>query len=346
MSESRARERVTMSSCLILPLLAHLERRGLASAPALAAAGLRRDELNAPGARLGHEQAMSLWHHAVSATGDPQVGIRVAQQVDPGVMDLIEYLARCSGTLGESLDRTSTYFGLLHDQVTFRVEREGARVTLRNDVPPGLVTAPAYVENALASTIVMARRMTRKEIPVEAVYFRHARPRELGPYHEVFGDQVIFRAPVDALVLPLDCLAAPLTQADEALAAILERHVRMLLSTPRPVTLRARIAQRIRADLDGGAPQAESIAQRMQMSARTLRRLLRAEGCQFRDVLTEVQRELAFRLLCDPDVPIGEVAYRTGFADPNAFHRAFKRWTGRTPGAFRAGSRHDRAGPA
>jgi AraC-like DNA-binding protein len=190
--------------------------------------------------------------------------------------------------------------------------------------------------------IVMARRMTKSEIPVETAYFRHTAPDRIDAYHEIYGERVIFRAPVDALVVPTECLDAQLIQADPALASILERHIQMVLATPAPVTLRARTARLIGAELEGRSPQAEDIAGRMRMSSRTLRRLLNEEGCSFREVLTEVQRELAFHYLCDPTIPIGEVSYRTGFADRNAFHRAFKRWTGRTPGEFRAETRRDR----
>ena len=152
-------------------------------------------------------------------------------------------------------------------------------------MPPGLSIAPAYSENALASTIVMIRRMIQGEIPVLAAYIRHEPP----------------------------------------------------------VSLRARTAQLIGNDLEGHTPAAEDIAQRFHMSARTLRRLLRAEGCNYRDILTEVQREVSFRYLCDRAVSIGEISYRMGFSDPNAFHRAFKRWTGRPPGEFRAGARLGRS---
>jgi AraC-like DNA-binding protein len=341
MQAARARDDATMSCCLILPLVSHLERTGVPVAPVLASVGLEPAGIRAPGARVPHEQAMRLWDRAALASGDPQLGLHVAQHVDAGVMDLVEYLARCSPTLGESLERTSACFGLLHDQVAFRFERSGAHATLRNEVPSWLPVSPIYSENALASTIVMARRMTEREIPVETACFRHAPPEALDAHHEIFGPRVVFRAPVDAIVIPTECLDAPLRQADPALAAILERHVQMVLARPGPLGLRARTARLVEAELEGRTPQAEDVAKRLRMSARTLRRLLHDEGCSFREVVAEVQRELAFRHLCDPGVPIGEVAYRTGFSDPNAFHRAFKRWTGRTPGEFRAETRRD-----
>jgi AraC-like DNA-binding protein len=340
MGETRRERRASMSSRLIVPIVNHLAREGHASEPLLRGAGLSLAEITSPGARVPHDRAMRFWELAVAATGDRLLGLHVALHVEPGVMDLIEYLARCSRTLGESLARTSAYFRLLHDRVEFQVELEGEHAILRNLVPRGLATTPAYVENALASAIVMARRMTRQPLPVDAVYFRHPAPAETGEYRDAFRGPVSFGAPVDAALIPRAALDLELLQADSALASILERHVQLLLgSSPGPRTLQARIARLLGTELAGGRPAASHVARKLAMSPRTLRRMLREEGCTFRDVLSDVRRELAFRYLRDPDVPIGEVSFLVGFSDANAFHRAFKRWTGRTPSEFRRGAR-------
>jgi len=329
-----------MSSRLIVPIVTHLERSGHAPGELLRRAGLSLGELTSPGSRVPHATAMRLWELAVEATGDRQLGLHVAQQVEPGVMDLIEYLARVSRTLGEALARTSAYFRLLHDRVEFAVESDAEHAILRNLVPPGLEAHPAYVENALASAVVMSRRMTRQALPVRAVYFRHEAPRETAEYAALFQGPVTFSAPVDAVLIPHACLDAELIQADSALASILERHVKLLLGAASgPPSLQGRIAQLLGAELAGGHPGASHVARRLKMSPRTLRRMLGGEGCTFREVLSGVRRELAFRYLRDRDVPIGEVAFLVGFSDANAFHRAFKRWTGTTPGEFRRGAR-------
>jgi len=72
------------------------------------------------------------------------------------------------------------------------------------------------------------------------------------------------------------------------------------------------------------------------MGERTLRRRLRQEGVTFRGVLDATRAELAQSCLRDHRVTIAEVAFLLGFSEPSAFLRAFKRWTGRTPAAFRA----------
>lgn len=71
------------------------------------------------------------------------------------------------------------------------------------------------------------------------------------------------------------------------------------------------------------------------MSARTLHRHLEEEGTSFRQVLAEVRREIAARHLSERRLAIGEIAFLLGFSEPSAFHRAFKRWTGHGPLAYR-----------
>ncbi len=74
------------------------------------------------------------------------------------------------------------------------------------------------------------------------------------------------------------------------------------------------------------------------MSPRTLQRRLGDEGTSVHALLDEVRRGRAAALL-DADMAIGEVAYLLGYSEPSAFHRAFRRWTGVTPEAFRARTR-------
>jgi AraC-like DNA-binding protein len=71
------------------------------------------------------------------------------------------------------------------------------------------------------------------------------------------------------------------------------------------------------------------------MSARTLQRRLSAAGLSYQELLDVVRRETAEKCMMDSSLSIGEVAYLVGYSEPAAFHRAFKRWTGITPQAFR-----------
>ena len=73
------------------------------------------------------------------------------------------------------------------------------------------------------------------------------------------------------------------------------------------------------------------------VSERTLQRRLTELGRSFSDVVEDFRREEAARLLATPGLHLVEVAGRLGYAEQTSFTRAFRRWTGTTPGAWRAG---------
>jgi AraC-like DNA-binding protein len=99
---------------------------------------------------------------------------------------------------------------------------------------------------------------------------------------------------------------------------------------------REEVRKLLPSELAQGRTDANNIARKMKMSVRTLGRRLEDEGTTYRLLLDEVRKELAHSQLVRLDVSIPEVACLLGFSDVTAFHRAFKRWTGQTPGSYRA----------
>jgi AraC-like DNA-binding protein len=120
-------------------------------------------------------------------------------------------------------------------------------------------------------------------------------------------------------------------EAAEALASALAR-----LPARRASSTSARLAVAVEDALARGRrADREVLARALGMSGKTLARRLAAERRLFRDVVDEVRRSLARRLVMEDSLPLGEVASRVGFADPAAFGKAFRRWFGESPSAFR-----------
>ena len=84
----------------------------------------------------------------------------------------------------------------------------------------------------------------------------------------------------------------------------------------------------------------EAVARALHMSVRTLQRRLVASGVTFREVADAVRMQLAEEYLSDRAVSTAEVAFLLGFSDQTAFNRAFRRWTGQSPGRWRRGRAH------
>lgn len=106
-------------------------------------------------------------------------------------------------------------------------------------------------------------------------------------------------------------------------------------------TLTAAIRTTLRAKPPTAWPNFETLAKQMKIPASTLRRRLRAEGQTYQTIKDEIRRALAIRWLAENEKPVGDIAADLGFAEPSAFHRAFRKWMARSPGAFR---RETRAG--
>ena len=79
-----------------------------------------------------------------------------------------------------------------------------------------------------------------------------------------------------------------------------------------------------------------AVAQALGLSVRSLRRRLASEGEAYDVIATDAQAAVAKQLLGQKQRTIQETAYELGFSDTSTFHRAFKRWTGMTPSAYRA----------
>jgi AraC-like DNA-binding protein len=117
---------------------------------------------------------------------------------------------------------------------------------------------------------------------------------------------------------------------------VLETHAAALVRTlPAIDTTSDRVRRVLAAELCDGEPSLDRIAGRLHTSPRTLHRRLTVQGTTFRRLVADVRRELAERCLTEGKLAIGESAFLLGYSEASVFHRAFKRWTGQQPVAFR-----------
>ncbi|MCA9739016.1 MAG: AraC family transcriptional regulator [Gemmatimonadota bacterium] len=198
-------------------------------------------------------------------------------------------------------------------------------------------------EATLASILAISREVASEPFHPEAVFLKHRAPRDAAGHEAHFGCPVHFGSDRDALRVSTRALDAPNRVGDASIAGffdtLLDAEVGSLDDT---IPLERRVLDRVATSLSGGVPTLSDVARELGMSGRTLQRRLGAEETSFQTLVDEARRRLALRLLQDPDAAtLSEATYMTGFSDQSAFTRAFKRWTGLTPGAYRDGAGPD-----
>jgi AraC-like DNA-binding protein len=295
-----------------------------------------------PDARLPVSTYYATVEAVAEALADPFFGVHYIDQIEPSSIDAVGFLAMASQTLGESVRRIIRHHPMMTEGEVFHLEEVGDRAVVRY-VPWG-PRRPAHRHTAemyAADFFVLAARMTGG--PIEPLSFEMANPPG-GPaadYHRLFGAVPTFDAPANRWSFDRAVLDRPMPHADPGLVRFFDGY---LADRGRRVPasgaglLRERVRDRLCQAMPDGALSLAAVARDLRLSARTLQRHLAGEGTTLAAVLDELRRERATVYL-DMDLPAAEVSYLLGFAEPPVFYRAFKRWTGKTPQAWRAGRR-------
>jgi AraC-like DNA-binding protein len=312
-------------------------------ASALAARfGLSERDLADPDARVPAPVAVAIWEQVPRIVGDGCFGLRLGELASSaGVLPIVGYVAQTSPTLGEGLAHALRYQRLVQtlNRVDLHVTNAHARLTVHLRAPH-VERLRHAVDFALAFFVTFAGRLTGAPLAVRRAAFAHDAPADMAEHRRLFGESLRFGAPRTALDVDPAVLDRPVLSADVELRGVLERHANVLLARlPAGDSLSERTRAALAEGLSAGRSEVRALARQLRMSARTLQRRLQAEGTSFVALLDDVRRELALRYVDDRSLSLSEVAFLLGFADQTTFHRAFVRWTGTAPGAFRRGAR-------
>jgi AraC-like DNA-binding protein len=344
--ESHLRE-TSVAATVVADMLQYLEQHGVSAVDAARDCGIALQFPAAPDARVPGGQVERLWRIAIERTDDPYVGLHMAEAYSPGALDILGYVVLSCRTVGDVLDRLARYARLLNDGMRIDVVREKSvaycRCTFVESMDNYLLRSPDQAtDTTWAGLARELRRLGAKPLVAKEVSFRHRAPSAAGAheYARVFEAPVRFGAPEDRFMVPIGHLAEPIRSANPSLLRAFEQHADAMLSGMEQQGTRShQVAEVLAGRLKGAVPPLSEIARAMAMSDRNLQRALRNDGTSFQKVLDQVRRDLAISHLADPKTSAGQVGFLLGFSEPSAFHRAFRRWTGKAPSAYRAASR-------
>jgi AraC-like DNA-binding protein len=321
---------------LLLPFARYLARLGVDAEAWLRSHGLTMATLKERDLRLPHHQVMTLLHEAVAISGDPAIGLRAARYDEPGDFDVVEYAAANCASVGEALRLAARFIALTHDGISLELAVAPPLAALRVRGVGGIENVPAGTEFLFASLLAYGSRSIGYPTRPLRVELVHAAPADTSMYEETFRE-VRFGCEENAMWLNSAALDLPHRAPDRSLLQILTNHADGLLRqlSPRPPGIAERARAAIAETLLAGNSGADQVARRLGVSLRTLHRRLAEEGTSHGDLVDDVRRTQAMLHLSSNRFSIGEISFLLGFAHPNGFHKAFKRWTRMTPAQYR-----------
>lgn len=267
--------------------------------------------------------------------------ISTAERLSHGDIGEFDYLLASAATGRDALHAASRFVSMNTSLSLFFEESEVVGRLVDFEIGSRTQANERVREFLFARILFLLRTFVDRDLRAISVDFRHARTKHTEIYESFFGCHVSFSSDRDSLVLLKTPLMRPSTAADANLFRILERFSAVELEDggceADPSRWTNIIRKLIYAELRAERPiETESIAKLLGISSRSLRGRLARESSSFISILDGERKKRAAELIANENLKLEEVGFKLGFSDPSSFNRAFRRWNGTTPGAFRS----------
>ncbi len=327
----------TVSVRALKAILDYFESQG-ASGDALFPKDRRRAiDFSDPDARVSAWLLRGLWVRAAQVLEDPCVGLHAAEATEDSTFGVFSFLAVTSPSWGDAIANVCRFQGLMETGARYELvlRDEVAAYEVRPPLMPG-GDRRHLAEFSVAVAFCYSRRNVEADWQPREVYFAHPPPKDVREPNRLFGVPVRYGAGAHGFSFDAQLLDRPMKRADSALATTLATHAADLLrQVPDDQDVVVATRAHIGHALPSGDVSLAAVAKAMGLTARTLQRRLDERGTSHRQLVVDVRREVAEDLLTGSQLSLTEVAFVLGFSEVAPFHRAFRKWTGETPGAFR-----------
>jgi AraC-like DNA-binding protein len=314
-----------------------IEHHGLAPEPLFRAAGIHPKIISDPHAHMDRRQSDQLIRALAQKIADPAFGLQAAQCWHPSNLGALGYAWLSSSTLRTALTRLARYWRIVIADVTVSLEESPQGVGFVHR-PPALDPLLDAIRGDIAMAILhdMCRKNFGGAFSPRRVAFRRAAPADPGPYEAFFGCPVSFGADANRLLIGLAEADRALPTGNRDVAALHDRVLVEQLARLDKKDVMARFRASVLERMTSGDLSEDNLARDLHMSRRSLQRRLAQAEATYQSLVDETRREMALRYLADPDKSATDIAFLLGYSQQSAFTRAFRRWTGKSPSAYRS----------
>lgn len=318
-----------------------MRAEGVEDSAWLLGSGLEVEHLNGMARAISWHQFDTIYRNVFRLARRPGLGIDFGLSLNLSRWGVLSAALLCANTLGHALAIAYDYRAILRSRFSMQVETVGEEFQIHLQHKKALsfpVNEVFGYEVFLGSLKTQVSQLLGQPIRFARLELPYARPAHERAYQKVCEREPVFAASRACLGLPREWVerALPMKNRVTRMAAVNQCRDELAriehAQSGDTVFVTAAI---LRQAPQGEWPSLETVAGRLSMSPRSLRRKLQAAGTGFRELLDQHRFNLAERLLLEPDLRLPEIARACGFREEAGFHKAFKRWTGQTPRSYR-----------
>ena len=287
-------------------------------------------------ALITRSQEMRLIENLILALPDePALGFKLGLQYNISTFGIWGFALRTSRTLRDAATRALQYLPLSTAYCRVYPFEDADHYGLCMDpesIP--LHLRQFLLERDMATGLNLMRELSLAGVSVTAVEFQGPPPEYADLIEKTCGLKAIYNSPRNAMMIKLSNMDKPLPTFDATLVRMLDEQCQMQLQRRQKTGLAEQVRKQLLGSL-GLVATLDDVASTLAMSPRSLRRKLEQENTNFRSIVDEERRQIAIQLLTCSNMILDELAIHIGYTDTASFTRAFRRWTGCSPGEYR-----------
>lgn len=321
---------------LLSSAAAILQQHGISSEQLLAASNITEAMLATPELLLPYRSVQQILQRAIELSPIAHLGLAIGAAQTPGSMGVLGFGINSCATVEDAMNMVVKYFRVSSTLLQAQWQLDDDRLRWISTPPIDLGSIlPCVVEEEFSIMLRNHQLLTGQELHIIEAHFQYPQPDYVERYRQLFNCPLIFNTEHNQLIMPASILQQPILQANALMALAAERLCDEFLSN-NPTTddfiirLRAEVVDRQGQFLDEPA-----IAAVLNITPRTLRNRLRRLGTHYQQIIDDYKRQIAEKDLRLSSITVGDIAEQLGYSDARSFRRAFKKWTGMTPIAFR-----------
>jgi AraC-like DNA-binding protein len=325
----------TVAICFVAAALQDVRARRLDADALLKQVGLSPGLLHSSQARVSAKHYGALWR-LVALTLDDEFFGQDSRRMKVGSFAMVCHSLLNCKTLRQALDRSLRFYALILDDIRGTLDVAGSEASVTLHQAQGAPPRVFAHEVLLMLLHGVACWLVGRRIAIKRAQFSYPEPEHSAEYRLMYSTSISFQAPNTAIVFDAAHLELPIVQNERTVKEFLRNAPEnILVKYKNRSSLGAKIRRRLRQSLPGNLPEFDALAEEMHLTPATLRRRLHEEGTYYQAIKDQLRRDLAIGYLSHSKRSAMDIGLELGFSERSAFHRAFKKWTGASPGEFR-----------
>lgn len=324
----------TITISYVTRLLAGAAREGVEMAELFREAGLDVALLQQPEERIATSEFIRLLQLVMRRTEDEFIGLGRGSKSKPGTFSMMAHAVINCPNLEKAMQRSARFYHLMDLPLELRLEQGAAESRLYLQV-----SSPEH-GNILEAIIFVSLRfwswLTGCNLEPISIQLDSPEPPQAAEFRRNFRGTVSYANRSNVIVFPNSWLSLPLVQNPLSLSKFLKDSLALIIVGNRqPIGLPEQIRAIISKGYGNTFPDFSQVCEILSMTPQTLRRRLKEENTSYQAIKDSIRQDAACYYLAKEELSIDEIALMMGFSEASSFHRAFKKWMGKTPAAWR-----------